>query len=83
MPKSSFRTDQQLIAILDETSDWTISTAGGDVLSVAASLRHAIQKIGNSQRAYVGMASVARSPLGDIIVFTRQVDRLETIILDY
>jgi hypothetical protein len=77
---SSRRTDEQLAAILYETSTWSVNGASGEVLCTAASLRHAFQKAEEYIFAHETVTGVARRPHYDIIVYRAQLERVGMLV---
>ena len=77
---SSRRTDEHLAAILDETSTWTVNGVDGEVLCMAASLRHALQKVEDCTSAGQIVTGVGRRPHYDVIVLRVQFERLALLV---
>ena len=71
---SSWRTDLQLIGILDETAGWVVRGARGAVLGQAASLRAAMtMALGHAGQTVLALT---QAPDDHIIVFHEQMVRL-------
>ena len=62
--KSNHRTDEQLVAMLAETSNWIVNGTQGQTLGKAVSLHHAIQRA--SAYAQSGAVVVAITRTGPI-----------------
>jgi hypothetical protein len=78
--RPTYRGDEQLWAMLDETADWIVSDADGSILSHVASLRDALSKAEEHTAAEEVVRSVARLAPTAIIVFAAQIDRVATLI---
>jgi hypothetical protein len=80
-PKSR-RTDDELVAILDETADWTVNGRRGDVLGHAASLRLAIDRASEFALSGAVVIALCRLPSDNIIVFPAQAARLRKVMTE-
>ena len=78
-PSSSYRTDEQLLAILHDIADWVIHGRAGFALDHAASLREALGKSASLAQSGATMAAITRLPNECITIFPAQVDRLRKI----
>jgi hypothetical protein len=74
----NLRTDEQLEAILYETSLWAVKGQQGQALCFAASLEHAIEKSTEYGVSGAVVVAVSRQPLDNLVVFPAQLDRLRT-----
>jgi hypothetical protein len=70
------RTDDQLMAMLDETAPWTVNGPSGEVIVMAGSLREAIGIALTMDAAGKRVIGVARRPEDSVIVFYGQLERL-------
>jgi hypothetical protein len=77
---SSYRTDEQLQAVLHETANWVIHGRAGFPLSYAESLDEAIEKSVGLAQSRAILAAISRLPMESIIVFSVQIDRLRKIM---
>jgi hypothetical protein len=75
--QTTWRTDEQLLAIVDEPSEWTINGLRGKVLSSAGSLRDALLE---ARRLRVRITAVVRLTGEPVIVFYGQIDRISALI---
>jgi hypothetical protein len=77
--QSSWRTNDQLLAILDDTGNWVVNGQGGQILGVGASLRRAMDRV--EAFAMSGAVVVAlRRHTSDIVVFPSQIQELGRLI---
>jgi hypothetical protein len=77
---SSSRTDEQLEAILNQVGHWVVNGQQGQVLCFAASLRQAIDRANQYGLSGAVVTAVCRLPSDNIIVFSRQIDRLRSVV---
>jgi hypothetical protein len=77
---SSFRTNDQLAAILDEVSDWVVTGRQGKGLCHAASLRLAIDRGADYAASGAVVIALRRLPSDKIIVFPVQIANLRKVI---
>jgi hypothetical protein len=73
---SARRSDDQLLAILDQPADWTVNGRAGCVLSVAYTLRDAIRGVFDHEASGKHVFAVCRQPGNEIILFREQVERV-------
>jgi hypothetical protein len=73
---SSRRTDDQLLFILDNTAEWTVTGRAGAVLGLFASLREALRAVFGYEIVGVHVFAICSHPGDDIVVFREQVERL-------
>jgi hypothetical protein len=73
--RSNRRTDDQLEAILYETSDWTVN-GQGQLLCRAASLQQAIDSSDEFCASGAVVIAICRLPADNIIIFSEQIARL-------
>jgi hypothetical protein len=73
---SSRRTDEQLATIMGVTCDWLVRGSDGKVLTVAASLNHAIETALGFEAINQKVVALTRQPSGDVIIFAGQIQRL-------
>jgi hypothetical protein len=73
-------TDEQLEAILSETSNWSVNGRQGQVLCQAASLRRATERAAEFATSGAVVTAICHMPSNDIIVFSEQIARLRKII---
>jgi hypothetical protein len=77
--QSSWRTNDQLLATLDDSGNWVVNGQGGQILGVGASLRRAIDRAeAFAMSGAVVLALRRRDP--DIAVFPSQMQELERLI---
>jgi hypothetical protein len=74
--------DKELLAILDETTIWTVAGDHGLILNVSRSLRAALEKAAFYSRSGVTVGKISRQPSENIMVLPAQIRRLATIIAD-
>jgi hypothetical protein len=77
---SSYRTDEQLQAILHDTANWVIHGRAGFALGHAASLHEALGKSSKVAQSGATLAAITRLPSDNIIIFPAQIDRLRKIV---
>ena len=73
---SARRSDDQLLAILDQPADWTVNGRAGCVLGIAYTLRDAIRGVFEYEASGQHVFAVCRQPGSEIILFREQVERL-------
>jgi hypothetical protein len=73
---SARRSDDQLLAILDQPADWTVNGRAGCVLSIAYTLRDAIRGVFDHEASGKHVFAVCRHPGNEIILFREQVERV-------
>jgi hypothetical protein len=73
---SSLRTDEQLLAILDEAAEWSVNDKRGKVLYSAASLRDAVKEAMVYQAASQELIAICQQPGDAVIIFRAQINRL-------
>src|SRR5271154_898903 len=79
--QSSWRTNDQLLAALDDTGNWVVNGQGGQILGVGASLRRAMDRA--EAFALSGAVVVAiRRHASDVVVFPSQMQELVRLIAD-
>lgn len=74
------RSDDQLLAILHDTSRWAVNGQNGQVLGFAVSLEHALERAGAFAGAGATIIAVCRLPFDNVVVFPEQLARLEKIV---
>ena len=79
---SSWRSDEQLAAMLHDTSDWAVAGQRGQPLCSAASLGRAMERAVEYAASGAVVVAIRRLPSDDIIVFPEQIERLRKIIAD-
>ena len=77
---ASYRTDEQLQAILHEPANWVIRGRAGFALGRAASLHDALNKSANFALSGATIAAITRLPSDSIVLFPAQANRLRKII---
>jgi hypothetical protein len=75
-PRKTYRTDEQLQAILRETGNWTVRGSEGQILCAAASLQRAIERAADYAASDAIVTGISRLPAGDVIVPADQIIRL-------
>jgi hypothetical protein len=80
--KLSHQTYDELVAILDEASNWTVLGERGKRLGSALSLRSAVEKAMVLQATKWSIMSLCRQPGDDIIVLLGQINRLSQALSD-
>jgi len=75
------RMDEELYAILLEAGTWVVYGTHGQSLSLAPSLRTAIEKASNFTRRGAVVIAVAQHPAEEIVVFPPQMRRVERLIM--
>jgi hypothetical protein len=79
---STYRTDAQLLAMLDEVGDWAVNDADGLIIgSVLPSLREALKAAMAYSEKGETVRAISRLPPDGIIVFAGQMDRLLAFIV--
>jgi hypothetical protein len=73
-------TDEELVAILDETTIWSVAGDHGLILNVSPSLRAALEKATFYSRSGVTVRRISRQPAENIIVLPAQIRQLARII---
>jgi len=73
---TSYRTDQDLTAMLYETANWSVRGQQGNILCMAASLKRAIERTDAFSSSGAIVTGLTR-PVGDIIVPPDQIRRLK------
>ena len=77
--QTTWRTDDELLQMLDDPAAWTVNGRSGRTLATANSLRDATTEAGRLKTGHRVTAVVRRS--GDlVIVFYGQIERLLTLI---
>ena len=74
--KSNRRTDDQLLAVLDETAEWHIAGSIGQTLASASSLRRALQRVEEFSLSGAIVVAIRKPPFDSVIVFPGQIDDL-------
>jgi hypothetical protein len=77
---SNYRSDDRLLAILDDTADWSASGSTGEPLCFAQSLRCAFELAADFTKSGFIVVALRCAPFDSIIVFPAQIRRLQTII---
>ena len=80
--RATYRSDEQLLALLHETADWFVTTENGEIIRAVASLRDAIEKVEEYVAAGHSIRAVSRHSPSSLIVFNSQIDRLVDLIED-
>ena len=75
----NYRSDEQLDAILFETTTWTINGLNGQVLGTAPSLRQALDTAASVTASGTVVVTLCRMPDDNIIVFPPQIRRLQKL----
>jgi len=73
------RTDEQLVALLNEPSNWTVSGRNGAILCSASSLGNAIDRASEYARRGAVVIALCRLPFDNVVIFPAQIDRLRKI----
>ncbi|MGD0429453.1 MAG: hypothetical protein ABSA58_00020 [Acetobacteraceae bacterium] len=73
---SARRSDDQLLAIIDQTMDWAVSGRAGCVLGVSHSLRDALRAAFGHEAAGHHVFAICQQPGDAIIVFREQMERV-------
>jgi hypothetical protein len=79
-PKSTSRSDAQLMAMLDDTAAWAVNGPLGQVVVLTASLRDAIEVAGALVDPEERVSALTQRPDDNIIVFRGQIERLLAMI---
>jgi hypothetical protein len=79
---STYRTDEQLDFLLDQTGDWVVNDADGFVVWPLGSLREAIATAQERMNAGELVRAVSRLSPDRIIVFGDQIERLAILVAD-
>jgi hypothetical protein len=77
---ASYRSDAQLLAMLDETADWFASDASGLTLWRLTSLRDALEKAKANMAAGQVVREMGRLPPKGVIVFASQLGRIVSLL---
>jgi hypothetical protein len=77
---SNYRTDDQLLAILDDIGDWSISGLSARSSHEAQSLRLAIDHAADIAKTGAMVVALRCASYESIIVFPAQIRRLQKII---
>jgi hypothetical protein len=80
--QSNYRTDDQLLASLDEIGDWSISGLTARSSHGAQSLRLAINQVADIAKTGAMVVALRCAPFDSIIVFPAQIRRLQRIIAE-
>ena len=78
---SSYRTDEKLDAILEETAEWAIHVRRGRILCFASSLRDALDKSAAHAGSGITVEVLTRRPSDDIVVHAAQITRMQRHIV--
>jgi hypothetical protein len=81
-PPCTYRTDEQLEFLLDQTGDWVVNDADGFVVWPPASLRGAIATAQERMKAGELVRAVSRLSPDRIIVFHDQIERLAKLLAE-
>jgi hypothetical protein len=73
---SARRSDDRLLAIIDQTTDWTVNGRAGCVLSKTHCLRDAIRAAFGHESAGLHVFALCQQPGDAIIVFREQIERI-------
>jgi len=73
---SARRSDDHLLAIIDQTSDWTVNGRAGCVLGSSRSLRDALRSAFVLEAAGFHVFAICQQPRDAIIVFREQMGRV-------
>jgi tellurite resistance protein len=72
----SRRTDDELLLLLDQTADWTVSGRGGVTLGRLHSLRHALDAVSRYEATGHHVFAICAQPADHIIIFREQMARM-------
>jgi hypothetical protein len=72
----SRRMDDQLLLIMDVTSDWTVNGRGGIALARYHSLRDAVRAVRDYEAAGHHVFAVCKQPGDAIVLFREQIERI-------
>ena len=81
-PPSTYRTDEQLEFLLDQTGDWVVNDADGFVVWPLGSLRDAIATAQERMNGGEIVRAVSRLSPDRIIVVGAQLERLAKLLAD-
>ena len=73
---SSRRTDDQLLFMMDQTTEWTVNGRAGMALGLFASLREALNAVFRFEADGIHVFAVCTHPRDDVVVFREQMGRL-------
>jgi hypothetical protein len=73
---SARRNDDQLLAVIDQTMDWTVNGRTGCVLSTRHSLRDALRAAFGHEAASLHVFAICQQPGDAIIIFREQMERI-------
>jgi hypothetical protein len=73
------QTEEQLDAILFETTTWTINERNGQVLRTESSPRRALDRAADFAASGAAVVGICRTPDENIIVFEGQAERLRKL----
>ena len=77
LPQQTYRTDEQLEALLDETGDWVVNASDGLIMgSAVASLHEGLRTAAMYSAEGQVVRSVRRLPPDGIVVPAGQMERL-------
>jgi hypothetical protein len=77
--QDTWRSDEQLLAMLDEPAEWIVNGIARKILATRVSLRDAITEARRLKSSQHVMA-VARRSNSRVVMFYAQVDRLITLM---
>jgi len=77
---STYRSDEKLDAILEETGEWAVHVRGGGILCFASSLRDALDKSAANASSGTTVEVLTRNPSEDIVVHSAQMVRMQSIV---
>jgi hypothetical protein len=81
VPQQTYRTDEQLEALLGETGDWVVNASDGLIMgSAVASLSEALRTAAMYSAEGQVVRAVRRLPPDGIIVLAGQMERLSKVI---
>ena len=73
---SARRSDDQLVAIIDQTADWTVNGRAGCILGASRSLRDALRTAFEYEAAGLHVFAICQQPGDTIIIFREQMGRI-------
>ena len=79
-PKSTARSDTELLVVLDETAAWAVNGPLGQVVVMTASLRDALEVAGTIVDPQERVSALTIRPDDSIIVSRPQIERLLAMI---
>jgi hypothetical protein len=73
---SAWRSDHQLLGIIDQTADWAVNGRAACVLGTSHSLRGALRAAFDYEAAGLHVFAICQQPGDAIIIFREQMERV-------